>query len=74
MLRVSRPTLPPSDQIVREEREEQQRDPGVRDTVMAIEKGGLVLGGPFPDIYQGQIDETDQNVGHIEAHEDRNRQ
>ncbi len=67
-------TLPPSNQIVREEREEQQRGSGVRDTVMALDKGGLVLRGPFPDIHQGQIDETDQNVDHIEAHEDRNRQ
>ena len=42
--------------------------PTVRDTVMALDKGGLVLRGPFPDIHQGQIDETGQNVDHIEAH------
>ncbi len=40
-------TLPPSDQIVREEREEQQRDPGVRDTVMAPDKRGRPQGA-FP--------------------------
>ncbi len=42
--------------------------PTVRDTVMALDKDGLVLRGPFPDIHQGQIDETGQNVDHIEAH------
>ena len=67
-------TLPPYDQIVCKEGEEQQRDPGVRDTVMAIDKSGLILSGPFPDIHQGQIEETDQSADHIEAHEDRNRQ
>ncbi len=35
---------------------------------MALDNGGLILSGPFPDIHQGQIDETDQNVDHIEAH------
>ena len=64
-------TLPPSNQIVREE---QQRNPVVRDTVMVLEKGAFVLRRSFPDSHQGQIDETDQDVSHIEARKDRNRQ
>ncbi len=51
--------------------------PGVEKPAALVglaEKGSFALSGPFPDIHQGQIDETDQDVDHIEAHEDRNRQ